>query len=711
MRPRNTFLSVLLALSVLLSACGSSVSPEIVPEEPVEEEQIVSESNLPLEPAAVTTVQVEDFVSKIENKDDFRWILENEAAKELLTQNKFVVVPAYGEEFYSIYENNRYNYYPSFITTDSLLHNYHLAFDFLLRNLEEKQLFDVLGQLLDGMYGKASSQFTELQGTNWETAAQRNLAYVVLAGSLLEREYELDADLQQVVDAELALIEAKGGISDSALMNFDQANESLADSNLEDYTQYVPRGHYTRSEKLQKFFKSMMYMGRITFRLKDDDETRSALLLTLILDDPELAKLWDKIYEPTNFFVGQSDDLTYLDYKKAVTQVFGELSLQALRDNESKLDDLKTKLKELAAPKINSMPIFDQSITPDREDAIQGFRVMGQRYTLDADVFQNLVYRSLKEAEDGSRRMLPAVMDMAAAFGSELAYKIQTEDPENIKYPNYIENLDKMKSYIADLDEKEWTQNLYWGWLATIKTLFQTYDEKYPEFMQSLAWHYKSLMTAFGSFTELKHDTILYAKQAYAEMGGGPMEIEKKDDRGYVEPNTETFAVLAELTKLTKDGLKERDLLDEGSTEMLDRLYTLAFNLKNISEKELAGTELSVEDYEFIRSYGGNLEHIWIEANRDLQNTAGMDDEMAAVVADIATSPDPLEFLEQGTGYVYTIVVLIPETNRLASGGVFSHYEFKSSERLTDEIWREKLRSQEAPEIASWAAKFIAPRN
>ncbi len=52
---------------------------------------------------------------------------------------------------------------------------------------------------------------------------------------------------------------------------------------IEDYRQYNPRGHYTRSEDLKMYFKAMMWYGRLTFRLNDDFETRRALLLTQAL--------------------------------------------------------------------------------------------------------------------------------------------------------------------------------------------------------------------------------------------------------------------------------------------------------------------------------------------------------------------------------------------------------------------------------------------
>ena len=54
--------------------------------------------------------------------------------------------------------------------------------------------------------------------------------------------------------------------------------------------------------------------------------------------------------------------------------------------------------------------------------------------------------------------------------------------------------------------------------------------------MQSDAWLDKQLNTSLGSWTELKHDTILYAKQAYAEMGAGghfpPLPKEAQGLRG-----------------------------------------------------------------------------------------------------------------------------------------------------------------------------------
>ena len=45
--------------------------------------------------------------------------------------------------------------------------------------------------------------------------------------------------------------------------------------------------------------------------------------------------------------------------------------------------------------------------------------------------------------------------------------------------------------------------------------------EGWPQYMQTEAWAKRSLASFLGSWAELKHDTALYAKQVYGEMGGG----------------------------------------------------------------------------------------------------------------------------------------------------------------------------------------------
>ena len=148
--------------------------------------------------------------------------------------------------------------------------------------------------------------------------------------------------------------------------------------------------------------------------------------------------------------------------------------------------------------------------------------------------------------------MLPKGLDIAAAFGSKEAYSILDELGET-DYELYPENMAQLQKHLADLSQETWTQNLYWSWLYTLQPLTQVKSDKYPAFMQNRAWARKELTTFLGSWAELKHDTVLYAKQVYAEAGGGHMNV---DDRGYVEPNPLVFGRLAALAKTTGKAFK-----------------------------------------------------------------------------------------------------------------------------------------------------------
>ena len=669
-----------------------------------------------------TPVNVSPQAPKFEIAKDFSNVINfkafpnlTEKEKALLLKNGFVVREASHDEFYPLYESNRYNFTPNFITTDSILHNYHLMFNHLLESLEKEKLLPELRKLNSSMVGSSMKQYDSLRGTEWENAAKRNVGFFAVAGKTADDSFRIPESMKNEVQKELELIEKHEGIEASPLMNFGAPDNDLQDFLLEDYSQYVPRGHYSGNEDLKRYFKSMMWYGRMTFRFKNDDETRSALLAVLALKESENFTSWEKIYEPVNFFVGKSDDIGFYQLKELVVQVYGkDFSIESLKDEE-KFKKFVLETKKLNPPQINSIPVFDESIQPDREKEIKGFRFMGQRFTIDASIFQKLIYREVGENKEGSRRMLPSGLDIPAAMGSEEALKILDSKGES-GYKNYPENMEKLRSHIKSLDQHTWTQNLYWGWLYAIAPMLEEKGEGYPGFMRNQAWERRGLNTYLSSFAELKHDTILYAKQVYAELGGGGMEPEKADDRGYVEPNPYVYARLVSLLNMTKDGLSDRGMLSDKNSENISRMAELALKLKNISEKELNNKDLSTEDLELIRSYGGQIEHFWLEVNKEDLAKSGLDQENylhknpSAVVADVATDPNG-QVLEIAVGRINEIlaIVSIDGKLRIASGGNFSYYEFRQplSDRLTDEAWKVMLDDYSAPpSTPEWTDDF-----
>ena len=117
--------------------------------------------------------------------------------------------------------------------------------------------------------------------------------------------------------------------------------------------------------------------------------------------------------------------------------------------------------------------------------------------------------------------------------------------------------------------------------------------------------------TFAGSFAELNHDTILYAKQVMAEMGGGDDE-EIVDERGYVDPEPVVYSRFIFLSDKTREGLDYYGMLEDDAREDLERLSTIARTLLTISEKELVNEPLTDEEYEFIKDLNGLTRFLFV---------------------------------------------------------------------------------------------------
>ncbi len=594
--------------------------------------------------------------------------MEEGAAAKLL-QNGFVVYDSAGSEFFQIYEVNRYNQIPNFVTVDSMMHTYHLYFSHLLKNLEKSYLSDSLLQLSKEMLAASQEQYDALVGTEWENAARRNVAFFTVGAKLLDDNTAVEDYVADTVAYELDNIKRADGIG---VCEVTEINE--------DYSQYIPRGYYEGDEKLERYFRAMMWYGRVHFLQENIDMDRSALLMAKALaGDEESYALWESIYAVTAFFAGASDDLGVCEYVPLIVEAYGEVvATKDLIANEAAFAAFHEKTAQLAPPKINSIPIADGA-----DNVILGFRFMGQRFTIDAEIMQCLVHSSVEQ------RMLPDVLDVPAALGSDVALQLLTENGDTA-YAGYLDNMNSLREAFAQDNPELWSASLYAGWLNTLRPLLTVKGEGYPMFMQSEEWLKKDLECFAGSFTELKHDTVLYAKQVMAEMGGGEDE-EIVDFRGYVEPEPEVYARFARLADATREGLKTYGMLSTSDEANLSRLSELAAQLKVISDKELRDETLTDAEYRLIEEYGGNLEHFWYEALKEEGEYVFADEYPAAVVVDIATDPNG-SVLEVATGNpsrIY-VVVKVDGSLRVAVGSVYSFYQFPwpINDRLTDSKWR-----------------------
>ncbi len=783
-------IAIVLMVAVVVTGCGggkpaatSTLSVPSVAAGDISNPKLALASCYHLEGFSITlaspTYSLPLALGKITNLQEIEFQFQlNGDQQQLLRSNGFVVIPWHGDDIVEPYETLKDREVPIFVTSDTLLHLYHIQFNEILKRIEEEEFFDSILDMSKAMLERAIEDYQAFSDPDLREAVRRNAAYFAVALELLqtptegynedeEREeielwnqehpwnpkefvpirkvdFEIPSWIKGEVEAEVENIEEHQGFEPSVIFNSNEAcNWFLSGCYCEDYSQYVPRGHYTRSETLKRYFKAMMWYGRMAFLLKggedalvsEDDADLATIQASLIaaqLSDVEVGEeaaqeIWDRIYLVTAFFVGTADDLTPYEYLDAIETVFGtEFQASELADDE-KLLSLKAELAQMRNPEIyggSGICVVDPPITKEKLyeclAKTKGMRFMGQRFVPDSYMFQNLVSPAvgmyvgddepftMKMTGAGPARCFPRGLDVMAVLGSERAYEILEEEGDT-EYEgidtSYDQQLEELKSQFDEFDTADWNRNLYWSWLYALKPLLQEFGVGYPAFMQTQAWQDRELQAALASWAELRHDTILYAKQSYTPFCTG-LPPQPEPVVGYVEPVPEFYARMLALTTMTREGLADLEVLNETETSRLESLEAILERLLDISIDELENRELDEDDYRFIMDFGDELDSIIVGVEAEGKETT--------LIADVHTDANPpMEVLEEGVGYVDLILVAykIPDGRIIVGAGpVLSYYEFKHpmSDRLTDEAWKEMLKQGNEPDRPDWIGSFYA---
>ena len=619
-----------------------------------------------------------------------------------LAEDGFAIVPARHDQLFEIYEENDYREFPNFVTTDLYLQLYHLYFDCMLRELEETSLLPMMikftrdmHELLYNMERWSGSDET-IEKIAHHNASFYNIAYKLFTGDYISNPREGDLDAEEVNKAMRAV---------DAPSDFMQDYKEI----LFGYSLFRPRGHYTRSEKLQRYFRGMMWLQTVPFGMNHHDEVLAAVMQACALKlDKGARKNYETLNELITYLMGESDNLS-LPQVMAEVEKTG-LQMEDLIHNDEAIAKITASLEKTGNKQTRIRPKYEKT-------SHNKINVMPQRYQPDAEVLLNMVDYD----NHPTKRATPKGLDFFAAMGVSAAEQILMD--EQTEWKAYGDSLKAMKKRMGEID---WNQTIATQWMNTLKVLNdKEQKDKLPYFMVNPEWSKKDLNAALASWAELKHDAILYAKQPMgAECGGGgPPEPVVK---GYVEPNTGFWKKAIELLNNTEKLLKEQNMLTEKVGDATGRLREEAQFLLNISEKELAGKELTDEENDQLECIGATFENISLDLVRqpdqylmgwsDVQGA----DKKVALVADVYTAnadnnkEKSILFEAVGDADEIYVVVEIGGFLYLTRGAVLSYREFIQPidmPRLTDEEWQKQLEENPRKGVPEWMKRIIVPLN
>jgi hypothetical protein len=665
--------------------------------------------------------------NRIWRRVDFRLNSEELA---VFKQNGFVVSesllgPSFASLFYSIYSRDL----PVFVSSDALLHAWHRSYDAMLEELEENYLARSLDEILTGMAEKipqAHNQYgngvlgSSIIDADYFLAVARSL----LAGKAVKTYLNQDTRVAQTLTA----------IEGQQLQEFNLFGRQRD----MDFSQFKPRGHYEKSEALKKYFQGMMWCGRVDLRIAgnpkeaSERELGAAIILNNLIQQSGKFEQWQQFDKLIQTFVGRTDSMTFAQLGNLLEQV----KIKSPADIKD-LGMLKQLQADILASKLGFQNIrsdyYESPFEPEKIQLPRSFTVLGQKFVLDSWVTSKVVFDEIFWDGEKVQRRVPTSLDIAfAAFGNNqvvpdlVARMTNTKGRQFRDGLNYQHNLGAVRKVVDRQNQAVWEENIYMNWLATLRELSApTTDPKYPEAMRTRGWGMKTLNTQLASWTQLRHDTILYAQQSYS---GG---IRCYYPAGFVEPRPEFWGRFEKMAMLAAELIEKTPF--PGSAKNIQQKQSKFFEnfaqqlaiLKGIAVKELAQQELTEEETQFLRriveitkqgsgapTYSGWYPGLFYKEPED-------SDEWDAIVADVHTDVpapdvgDPGSVLHEGVGSVDLLMIAVDsgQDKMVYAGPVLSHYEFEMPgvSRKSDSEWHQDFEKGSLPPRPDWTKSYLVP--
>lgn len=648
-----------------------------------------------------------------------------EDERELLRRHGFVVSErltqrSYGDALLEIWHADL----PVFLSSDLILHTVHRSFLRVMQRIESEHLATLLDETLTALHAALPAVAARYQDDPPMHVCIDDLdVYLAVARSLLEgaRASTVRSSNDAFVEELLTAI-ASRGVHMFALFN--DIPRRL------DFSQFTVRGYYTETPLLSRYFETMMWLGRVDFRLSRGNsadapasvqrEVVDAFVLRELVEQSQTGARIADIDRVVRLFVGVPDNTTLDDLDSMAASIGLQGAAQLWQEEtyaafESLLDGEAYQPQAINSRILMADPMAGEPLQPP-----YAFLLLGQRFTVDSHVLGQVVYDHIEYEGQRIFRGLPDPLDVLYALGNDDVLPLLRSE---LDLYHYAANLSALRYLIDSYDDDFWNQSLYTRWIHAIRSLSKTGDQVgAPDFMRTAAWQQEKMNTQLASWAELRHDTLLYVKQSYTSG------VICSYPHGYVEPVPALFTRLKAFADFARDEVLTVGLPSTIATTVSSfygNMSSIMGTLRSIAQKELDQAPLSDTEQAFLQTVlfidsqmCGAPEQGWIRSLYfdGADWPVGTPD---LIVADVHTQPTDQagnlvgRVLHVGTGdpRLAVLVTGCPGATPVAYVGPvasFHQHVTQGFERLTDDAWEQLLAGGNAPSSPDWTWSHVA---
>jgi hypothetical protein len=656
--------------------------------------------------------------------------------KSLLDQHGFMVSErlnkiSFGEAILEIFHSDL----PVFVSTDAILHAFHISYDRILMDVEAGFLKGRLINILNSLRSSISQLDLNYNSyLHMQTMLKDVDIYVTVPLLLLEESVTpYYPENSTMIDSILTWIENEEGHVASILFS--------STCRIMDWSQFKPRGHYVNNPlspiNLEPYFKAMMWLSRVELYLLSPSsapfpcpkqsfediqrQTIDAILIDELFDIAGVEQLHEEMEEILKFFVGDPDNVTLsnLDYLRDAVQIN---SASQLLDSLMLVEFQDTlRNQEFAYQLILSQILYSDPFSPDSIIPASAFMLFGQRFVIDSYITASVVFDRIMYQGEKVCRLFPSTLDVLFPLGNDAAAQLINDELDNY---HYASNLAALRYLIDHYDSEFWSSTMYNHWLQLVRSLNPPDDRNVlPSFMKTAAYWQQKMNTQLASWTELRHDNLLYAKQSYT--GGTICSY----PYSYVEPFPDFYQNLKILGEDAYEYFSNLTFINpafqNSVTDYFQHFISVADTLASISQKELAGEPFTPEEIHFLQTMlfetgvcgvpfiGWYSKLFYNDFFADYEGLMLSDH----IVADIHTVPTDCFGAQMGwvnhvgTGPINLAIIIAENHNSEPTafvGPVMSYFEYTTTnfQRLTDDEWADSyLQSALRPD---WVNIYLA---